>query len=361
LGKSATLEAVSKDLCSPSYLCKIERNQIAANQYILQEVCERVDISKKQQKMLLNFYDILLSGVKSFVIEDKKSIKKYIECGKGFENYRYRILLLIYQILEGDYKQAEENTYNLLELVSTMLEKDMVIFSLFSAILKYKEKDYIQAFDILNALDTTFFNNDLFILYYEYLFYSSLMLGSIDTGFYYHRLTTFLIDTGVYQKLEDIHYAMGIYAIKFGSPKILEKTIYKLQKEENKNSLYILSAYKDKDMNRLEAFKDKPCNPFCQGIFAILDSKTAQMELIEHSTSTMDSFDYSTNLLKYFMLNDPKEKLSFIQKALPYYRKVRDYYVTRYFAYELSRLSSCTGAKESARHYLELLRDYETL
>jgi hypothetical protein len=61
------------------------------------------------------------------------------------------------------------------------------------------------------------------------------------------------------------------------------------------------------------------------------------------------------------MLNDPKEKLSFIQKALPYYRKVRDYYVTRYFAYELSRLSSCIGAKESARHYLELLRDYETL
>ena len=87
---SYTLQGLCFDICSPSYLCKIERNQIQANNYILQEICERVSISSEQQQLLFHSYEVLLESVEAFVKDDIDVLNSFVIKGKGFENYRYK-------------------------------------------------------------------------------------------------------------------------------------------------------------------------------------------------------------------------------------------------------------------------------
>ena len=86
---SYTLTQLCFELCSPSYLCKIERNQIIANAFIMREICKRCSITDDQQYMLFNSYDILLESIKAFVKGDIKVINDYVTKGRGFENYKY--------------------------------------------------------------------------------------------------------------------------------------------------------------------------------------------------------------------------------------------------------------------------------
>ena len=358
LDMSETLESISQDLCSPSYLCKIERNQIQANNFILQEVCHRVEISKKQQKMLFNFYEVLVEGIKAFLDKDLPRLKGYVDDGKGFQNYRYKILLLMYYILAENYHGGLVIVNELVSLIPTMVEKDMIIFSLFTGILKYKDKDYLEANKILMSLDTKDFNNDLFILYYEYLFYSSLMLGYVDTAYYYDKLMYYLIDNGKYNMLEDINYVMAIYLVKYNS-KAIDSYLNKLTNEANRNSIIILMAIKNKDKDIINEYRSKPMNKFCLDLYSILDSKDGEIELIMHKSNVEDSFDYSANLLKYLCLKEDSEKYTFIKKQYDYYKRIKDYFMTRYFTFELSRSQFLPGVKQTLKQYLELLNEYE--
>ena len=105
---SCTLNGLCFELCSPSYLCKIERNQIVANRYILAEICRRCSITDDQQNMLFHSYDVLLEAIKAYVKEDIGVIDDFVAQGQGFENYRYRILQFMKYIYTGDLYLAKD-------------------------------------------------------------------------------------------------------------------------------------------------------------------------------------------------------------------------------------------------------------
>ena len=158
LDLSITLQNLCFDLCSPSYLCKIERNQIQANRQILNELCKRIDITDKQRKMLFNFYQILQDAVIAFAKGDLERLKEYYNQGQGFENYRYRLIQYIYYIAKDERFKAKEIYRELVRIMDSMQTLDMMLFSLFSGILFYKEDKYHICVSVLQAIDTSVFN-----------------------------------------------------------------------------------------------------------------------------------------------------------------------------------------------------------
>lgn len=359
INQQNTLEGVSMDLCSPSYLCKIERNQIQANQYILQEICNRVDISEKQQKMLFHFYQIMLEGAKSFLENDVDKLKKYVDVGAGFENYRYKILLLMYYIATNNLTGANMLVNEFMKIIPVMLEKDLAIYSLFCGILKYYEKDYYEAIYLLETIDTKQLNDDLLTLFYEYLFYSFIMVGSVYAPYFYEDLISQLTATGLYEKIEYINYAFGVYAVKFDAGMIFERIKSSIRNEKYKNTLIVFDALKRKDYDTLREYKKKDCNEFCKTLFGILDKNEGEMELVMHSTTALDSFDYSINYLKYLLLKEPQDKIAFIQKQYEYYCVVNDVFMIKFFISEILRLPPKQGIKNYLKKYLLLLKEYE--
>lgn len=336
---SYTLQGLCFDICSPSYLCKIERNQIQANNYILQEICERVSISSEQQQLLFHSYEVLLESVEAFVKDDIDVLNSFVIKGKGFENYRYRILLFMKYIYDGELYLAKGIYNELVKLLSSMQDIDMLIFSIFSVILEYKEKNYQEALDILNQIHGIPMDKNLSILYSKYLYLSSAMMLKGDTMFYYYEVEEKYKNMGYYTKLEELHYSLGIYALKIKSSYVFDYAINLLNDLEYKNSLQFLRAYLEKDFDTIHQLKDKPLNSFSKYLVQILEQNSSVNEVIMHLSSAQDDYDFSANLLKYLALTVEEEKRSFIQSTLPYYKKVKDAYVIHYFMKELLRFN----------------------
>lgn len=336
---SCTLNGLCFELCSPSYLCKIERNQIVANRYILAEICRRCSITDDQQNMLFHSYDVLLEAIKAYVKEDIGVIDDFVAQGQGFENYRYRILQFMKYIYTGDLYLAKDIYNELAQLLATMQDFDMLVFSIFSVILEYKERNYHEAREILHKLDGITMNSNLSILYSKYLYLTSIMLLKEDAPFYYHDLVKKITEAGYYYLLEDIHYALGIYALKVDSRFIFNYALGFIQNEMHLNSLKYLDAYKRKDMDQIDILKDKPINHFCELLNLILDGKEGNLEMILHLSSVNDDIDFSANLLKYLALKSADEKRGFIHKTMDYYKTIDDHYVSRFFMLELLRMN----------------------
>ena len=45
MSQSQTLSSVAGDLCSVSYLCKVEKAQLKPNRYMLNEICKKLNVS----------------------------------------------------------------------------------------------------------------------------------------------------------------------------------------------------------------------------------------------------------------------------------------------------------------------------
>lgn len=58
--QSQTLSSVAGDLCSVSYLCKIEKAQLKPNRYMLNEICKKLNLSEPQVQLLFELHGLLL-------------------------------------------------------------------------------------------------------------------------------------------------------------------------------------------------------------------------------------------------------------------------------------------------------------
>lgn len=336
---SYTLAGLCFDICSPSYLCKIERNQIQANYFILQEICNRVAINDEQQELLFHSYEVLMDSLKAYVCDDVSKLDSYVLQGKGFENYRYRIIQFMKYIRDNQLYLAKEIYNELVKLLSSMQSVDMVIFSMFTVILEYKERNYQEALSILKELEGILMDDNLSILYHKYLFLTSTILLRQDSVFFYNLASNKIKDLGYYSKLEELNYALGIYALKVKSDSLLSYANRLLHQDINKNTLIFLEAYLDHNMDIIEEYKNKPLSEFATYLASILDGKDANKEMIFHLNNAKDNFDFSANLLKYLALETPDEKRLFIIENVDYYKKVKDVFVSNYFMMELLRMN----------------------
>ena len=336
---SITLQSLCYQVCSPSYLCKIERNQIQANNEILNELCKRLDIDEKQTRMLFHFHQILQQAVIAFVKKDVAKLKKYVDDGIGFENYRYRIIQYIYYIVTKDTYKAFDIYKELIRLLENMQDMDMMIFSLFTAVLFFMEKKYSEAIEILSSLDSKYLNDEANVVRLKYLFLASSMVLSVNTYFHYQEYKEMLYRLGYIDYLEESNYMLGLYGIKSNSILLYEQACNLLHVDLYKDTLVYLYSYKEKDFDKLKEMKDKKLRPFAEYLRTILDCNDATKELILHLSNKNDDYDFNTAILKYLCLNSIEEKRLFLIEHLSDKKEKVDLFQSALFLKEITRIN----------------------
>ena len=140
--QSITLEALSNDVCSQSYLCKMEMNKIEPNREFLREICSRLEITGDKLDNLLMLKDIIIGVIKALILDDNDFINSAYEEGNGLENYRFSIIRLAYYLANKKIGQAEIVYDELRCVISSMPEFDLAMFSALSALLSYYKADF---------------------------------------------------------------------------------------------------------------------------------------------------------------------------------------------------------------------------
>lgn len=213
--QSMTLTAVSDDVCSISYLCKLEQNSICPNPLFLTRICEKVNISEYEYDNLINLKQILLDTIKAFFNNNDELMKDCFKKSSTFKNYRSSLIEFIYVIFKGLDKDVTGLIRDLDKLLSQMSDLDLFSYITFRGIYDYMNNKVIDASDNFKLiLDVNPSNQYLEALAIEYLFYTAYKVNSSNTYRYYMDAIEQVKSLGNIAKCEVIFYKYNLYCLK---------------------------------------------------------------------------------------------------------------------------------------------------
>lgn len=339
---SRTLSSLSSEICSVSYLCKIENNKIIPNRYYLKEICKRLQMKDDKVKTLLNLRITLERMVKAFLCKRNDEIREAFESGNGLYNYRYKIIEFIYYISIKDMAQANQKAGEILRLVSTMTNNDLSIFSLFYGILSFYNQDFDMALEDLKALRA--YSEEILILQTKYKFFVYFMLNHPCCIFEYQGLIETLLRCGFLEEIDEIQYIMGLYLLR--NKYFMEyKRIFKLiHKPSYRRSLLLLAKLIVSPGLAVQEAWIENVEPFFYYLGLIKIRPAEAEEKISAMNDLSFSVDFNLIYLQYMLITDDGERYKFIcTTAFPTIERTNDGFAKEYFLQELSKISSRLG------------------
>ena len=349
---SMTLEQVSSNICSLSYLSKLENGQLEANQYYLEEICRKLKLDDEQINKLLSADKILIETITAFLENNLKRVKELYDSITTFYNYKSKIAQFIFFISVADFVEASNLVKELNGLVAGMTDDDLVYYSSFMACFRQKNGDYREALDILDALGD--FNTaipGIRVLNSMTRFNCLFMLGDASVFLAYETLCHLLSNTNNYRKLEKYNYYINAFLIYSGSI-YLKLDLYLT--DESKKNLALLKKIKDGIKPKHSEAREATGMARLLAL-AMTDKKKCYKELDDYRGQDID-MDFSLYIIEYMLLDD-EEKYSYIEnKIIPIIKANHAFYLRDYFLKELRVLS-----KENSKYklfnllYLELV------
>jgi transcriptional regulator with XRE-family HTH domain len=158
-----TLEDVSKGVCSPSYLSKIENNTVEVSEDYFKALCENLDIKYEEIKKERND-SIFMDMLKKYIAFKNKDIKLMIEKAIASGAYcetEVEIMLLFNNILEGLYEEAKILIQKLEDIKTALTTPELLNFVFLTALYLEKTGQSKKAFEYILILQTINFDNEL--------------------------------------------------------------------------------------------------------------------------------------------------------------------------------------------------------
>lgn len=341
----STQQELADDICSLSYLCKVEKNKIVPNKIFMKEICQRLNIKESKINMLLQLRMTLEDCVKAFLKKDVQALKTAVEKGEGLNNYRFKIIKLIYFIAIKDLVEANRLSKELLKIITSMAELDFVIYSLFDGILQFYNQDFEQALDNLQALDNYLYcQNDIRLLQLKYKFYLNYLINCPSCIFDYKELTFRLFIEGYLEQLDEIHYVMGMYLLKnkcFCRYKDVFKVIHTTT---YRRSLSLLAKFIISPRLKIKEEWIEDVEPFFYYLGLIkIDKKRAKME-IDKLNDLSFNIDFNLLILQYLCLDTVEEKYKFLfENVLNTLKNSKNVFLQDYFLKQASQISRRSG------------------
>lgn len=337
--QNLTQEALAKDICSLSYLCKIETSQIEANDLFLREICKRLDISGDKIEALLDSRNILEKTVAAYLIRDIDKIDESYELVSSFSNYRCQIIGLIHSISHLDIFSANKYHDVLLSLTSNMREFDFIIYSLFSAILQYYNFRFKEAYDVLITLDKFDLSNELYLLKNIYLFLVSYAQNKPETPIYYMNLRLDLVDKGLIKQYDEMRYVICLFYIKNKAYPLLDNEINSLINPYYKNSILVLKDFFDNNISRILK-SDENMSLMANYIKLYVIDKLQLKQRLDEIDYKYYIYDFDLLYLLSLVHKDEDDYYSFLTDVLlPKAGYTDDEYIKAYLLKEIFRIS----------------------
>lgn len=331
-----TLYNVSKNICSMSYLCKVENNKIVPNEYCVNEICNKLDIDNKTLKAINNVERNLLKLTKSYLYGEYNEIKIIFNESKSLKSYASDIISFIYYISIKDLANATTYFNKVNNLVSSMSNNELLIVSIFETIYYYFNQDFKSSIKILNYVDKFCFEEELKLLSRIIRFYDLIALNSPMIGSIYNELILQLTNLSKYKLCEKINYAMAISLLKAKDYDSLDSFIKKINKKEYKSNIDILKYIIRNDIESLIKYDDyDEASMFYQTCRSLI-LKTN----FNNYSCNIYNIDEFPLLIEYLAIEDDYDKMDFIVSiALENLSLYNEKFLIDYFVKELAKLS----------------------
>lgn len=342
--QSQTLSSIAGDLCSVSYLCKIEKAQLKPNRYMLNEICKKLHLESPKLDLLFELKNLLLKLVKYYYARDFEEVKKLYETCKDLDNYRTKLIFLIYYITFYMLQEANEVSKELFKITSEMLDDELSIFLVFYSILKYYDECYNETIDNLKQLSSIYYLDDTLgkiasVLCLEYY----VKINSPMTLLHSQKLLDLFLKSSEFSKAEYVRYLQTLYMIHNS---MLESAVVELEfikDKEFKNTLEFYYDIKNQTLQNKEHYKN--LRPFARLIYIHLFEPKKYIEaFFNQNKNDFYMCDFSYNIANYFTFSDDKERYKELTDVIiPNILQTKDYIDKLFFLREFCRISKKYG------------------
>ncbi len=342
--QSQTLSSVASDLCSVSYLCKVEKAQLKPNRYMLNEICKRLNLSSPKLNLLFELKDKLSDSVDYFYHKNNEKLTKLYEDCKDFDNYRSKLISLIYYVYFYKLEEAEKVTKELVKITNVMSEDELSIFMVFYSYIRYYEEDYIETLDNIKILSNSYaLEENLAKIASLLCLFCYVKLNSPMMLLHSQRLLDVFLKKSEYHQAEYVRYLQIYYMILNDMIDSAYKEFDYITNPIYKKTLEFFFAIKSNNLNKFENFDD--LRPFAKLIYTSIYNRKNYIDVF----TKMDKYlgydcDFSFNITNYLVLSDDEERLDeLVNIIIPNIAQTKNQVEKNYFLNELCRLCSKTG------------------
>lgn len=340
--QSHTLSYVADDVCSVSYLCKIEKNQLKPNRYLLRELCKKLNIDAPKISTLFELKELLKKVTELFYREDMEELELIFQKCNCFDNYKSKLIDFIYYLSQRKIYDAIELSTELLKITNLMQESELNLFILFYSILKFYQEEYLEALDHLLLLEIPENSQSQKYICDYYIFCCYFKLNHPFTLLYAEKLIQFCIRNLQIEKLGNIHYILGLYYLINECYPACEKELDSL-KSEQYWSLKFLYDYKT---NQLKSVNDYVLlRPFAKLISVFVYAPNEYRKVTSQITPKEElDIDFNYNIASFLGIVSDEDKFKEILDVyIPNIARTRKGHDRLYFLQQLSTLCQKFG------------------
>lgn len=343
ISRSLTLSSIANEVCSVSYLCKIENAKLKPNRFMLREICKKLNVSSPKLEVLFGLKEYLFNMINAFYKEDMNALEETYQAVKEFENYRSKLIKLIYYLYQFKLEEAEVVARELLKITTAMQNDELRIFMLFYSILHFCQENYPEALDNLLTIEKEAGLNVLSVIASYYILQCYIKLNHPLTLVYGNRLIEIFLKNMELTKLDYIRYLLCIYMINNDLMEMAEEESKHLQNREYQMSIELFLD--DKHHRLKEEGYYTSLRPFARLIWIYLfQRKKYLMEFLNSDKRVFLQCDFSYNIANYLSLSDDEERLIELREVIiPNIALTNNNFEKRFFLNELCRISSNFG------------------
>ncbi len=354
--QSQTLSSVAGDLCSVSYLCKVEKAQLKPNRYMLNEICKRLNLSSPKLNLLFELKDKLSDSVDYFYHKNKEELIKIYEDCKSFDNYRSKLISLIYFIYFYKLEEAQIVVKELVKITNVMSEDELSIFMVFYSYIRYYEDDYEETLDNIKILSTNYSLDENLVKIASLLcLFCYVKLNSPMMLLHSQKLLEVFLKTSEYHQAEYVRYLQIYYMISNDMLDSAYKEFDYITNPTYKKTLEFFFSLKNNNVNKNETIED--LRPYAKLIYTAIYDRKSYMDIFTKMDKNLGyDCDFSLNVTNYLLLSDDEERLDeLVNIIIPNISQTKNQVEKNYFLNELCHLCIKTG------RYKLFTKSYEEL
>ena len=346
LKSNKTLSSIAENLCSVSYVCKIERAQIKPNRHMLGEIFKRLDATDSDVKSLFDLKDFIYDSVKWFYTKNEKKFTETLLKIKDLDNYRTTLFKFIYSIYIKDFAKAHVLIKDIYKIANILTNIEFYIFLFFTSVLNFYEEDYLTVINNLKLIAILDENNILGVMSYYYIFKAYFKMNNSMCLSYGENLCNFYFKTLEFERGEEIKYLLCVYKIWNGMGELVYKEMNFLRNKGFKTTLDFYIRVQNPKFNP-KMFLDKAniMTPFARLLLLYLSNDKSYFdEFLSFDKTNNYDLEYSYNILNYLTLGDDDEKLNELLKCIiPNIECTNNALEKKFFLNQLCDISLCTG------------------
>lgn len=238
-----TLEEASEDICSISYLSKVENSAISASEEFVEKFKERfelVDAFDYDLESYRKHLDRVIIGL----INDSEIDVSLVTYYEGRVDYQSIIITYAYHILRKDWKNSFKLYNEVITMISSMPQESFIISMLLTNYIFYHYMNYIDGMRITTLLENQKpYSNHIQLLINKWkLMYAFKLRNSHLVCKLYKKYENDLIEGHYFKQLRNINFQKLVYDAKCCKPEDMKDNIYRISNMESHEKDFILST-----------------------------------------------------------------------------------------------------------------------